>query len=175
MPVLHGEVRRESCSYVVVAELAAPPETVWQLWADPRRQERWASLPGLPLRVLEFDFTPGGVARYRCTGPNGIVVGGRWRFVAVEPPARLEWIDIFDGVQLDSAAPGPTAADLADELRSEGVRELIVIEPAGSLRSRVTRTSTFADLGRLDQMVAAGVPHAVHLGMNQLDAALAEG
>ena len=41
---------------VVVAEFAAPIEQVWQLWADPRKLERWWGPPSHPATFERHDL-----------------------------------------------------------------------------------------------------------------------
>ena len=38
----------EALTLTLDAEFAAPPERVWQLWADPRQLERWWGPPAYP-------------------------------------------------------------------------------------------------------------------------------
>src|SRR4029079_11870921 len=46
------------------AEFAAPPERVWQLWADPRQLERWWGPPTYPATVDAHDLRSGGRVEY---------------------------------------------------------------------------------------------------------------
>ena len=41
------------------AEFEAPPERVWQLWADPRQLERWWGPPTYPATVTAHDLRTG--------------------------------------------------------------------------------------------------------------------
>jgi uncharacterized protein YndB with AHSA1/START domain len=54
-----------------VAELAAPPERVWQVWVDPRRLERRSGPPTWPATFVRHDVVVGGSSRYFVTGPAG--------------------------------------------------------------------------------------------------------
>jgi len=79
----------------VTADFDAPPERVWQLWADPRKLERWWGPPTYPATVLEHDLSVGGQVTYLMTGPEGDQHRGWWRVLAVDPPHRLEVEDGF--------------------------------------------------------------------------------
>ena len=58
-------------SMTVVADFAASPERVWQLWSDPRQLERWWGPPTYPATVDSHDLQPGGRVTYHMTGPGG--------------------------------------------------------------------------------------------------------
>ena len=61
-------------SPVVTAEIGidAPPERVWDLWADPRKLERWWGPPFWPATFTAHDLAPGSHVEYHMTGPTGI-------------------------------------------------------------------------------------------------------
>lgn len=79
----------------LVADFAAPVERVWQMWADPRRLERWWGPPDYPATVEEHDLTAGGEVTYFMTGPEGEQYRGWWRITSVSPPTSLEFVDGF--------------------------------------------------------------------------------
>src|SRR6266567_4930979 len=75
-------------SMTVVAEFAASPERVWQLWSDPRQLERWWGPPTYPATVESHDLRPGGRVVYYMTGPAGDKSHGYWEVVETDPPPR---------------------------------------------------------------------------------------
>jgi uncharacterized protein YndB with AHSA1/START domain len=82
-----------SLTLTLVARFDAPIERVWQLWADPRRLERWWGPPSHPATVEQHDLTPGGNVTYFMTSPEGEKSRGWWRVTSVNPPTSLEFID----------------------------------------------------------------------------------
>ena len=50
----------ENLTLTLVADLAAPPARVWQVWVDPRQIERWWGPPGWPATFVEHDVAVGG-------------------------------------------------------------------------------------------------------------------
>ena len=44
----------------LVADFDAPIDEVWQLWADPRKLERWWGPPTYPATFEKHDLAPGG-------------------------------------------------------------------------------------------------------------------
>jgi uncharacterized protein YndB with AHSA1/START domain len=95
MTVTRVEKDVDNLSLLLVAELQAPPERAWQLWADPRQLERWWGPPSHPSTVEQHDLRPGGEVAYFMTGPDGAVTRGWWRVTAADPPSELEFIDGF--------------------------------------------------------------------------------
>jgi uncharacterized protein YndB with AHSA1/START domain len=85
----------DSLSLTLIADFAAPVERVWELWADPRRLERWWGPPAYPATVEHHDLTPGGGVTYFMTGPGGERIRGWWRVTAVESPTALDFQDGF--------------------------------------------------------------------------------
>ena len=61
----------EALTMSITSRFDAPVERVWQVWADPRRLERWWGPPTYPATVTEHDLAVGGRVRYFMTGPEG--------------------------------------------------------------------------------------------------------
>jgi uncharacterized protein YndB with AHSA1/START domain len=61
----------ETLTMTLDAEFDASPERVWQLWADPRKLERWWGPPTYPAKVTAHDLRSGGRVEYHMTGPEG--------------------------------------------------------------------------------------------------------
>jgi uncharacterized protein YndB with AHSA1/START domain len=74
----------------VTSEWAAPIDQVWQLWADPRKLERWWGPPTSPATVVEHDLRPGGSVCYYMTGPEGDRSYFWWKIVEVDAPHSLK-------------------------------------------------------------------------------------
>jgi uncharacterized protein YndB with AHSA1/START domain len=93
MTVISVDKDYDEPSLLLIAEFDAPVERVWQLWADPRRLERWWGPPSHPSTFERHDLRAGGEASYFMTGPGGERSRGWWRITAVEPPTSLEFTD----------------------------------------------------------------------------------
>jgi uncharacterized protein YndB with AHSA1/START domain len=146
----------------VIAEFDAPPERVWQLWADPRQLERWWGPPTYPATFTRHDLSPGSRVEYHMTGPSGDQHRGYWDVLEVDPPQRL----VFrDGFAHQDGRPN-------DELpRTEG---RVTIETAGRGRTRMAIESRFPTLAALETLVAMGMEEGLTLAVGQIDAILAE-
>jgi uncharacterized protein YndB with AHSA1/START domain len=93
----------------ITAEFDAPLERVWELWADPRKLERWWGPPPYHATVEKHDLIPGGEVTSVMTGPDGDT-RGIWRVTAVDPPTLLEFTDFFADTDWTPIADMPVSA-----------------------------------------------------------------
>ena len=49
----------EALTLTLVADFAAPIDAVWELWADPRKLERWWGPPTYPATFVSTTSPPG--------------------------------------------------------------------------------------------------------------------
>ena len=161
MSVTSVEKDTEARTMTITASWDAPPERLWQLWADPRQLERWWGPPTYPATVEEHDLSPGGSVKYFMTGPEGDKARGWWRVVSVDAPHRLE---LEDGFADDAGEPNPdmpvTTINVAIESQDGG-------------GSRMTVRTTFPSVEAMEQMVAMGMEEGMTEAMGQIDAILA--
>jgi uncharacterized protein YndB with AHSA1/START domain len=150
----------EALTMVVVAEFDASIEQVWQLWADPRKLERWWGPPQWPATFTTHDLVSGGESRYHMTGPGGEQPGGYWHITEVEEPTRFV---VQDGFTDDAGNPVP-----GDPV----VMEVKLDEEPGA--TRMTLTSTFASAEQLDEMVKMGMEEGLAGALEQIDGILAQ-
>jgi uncharacterized protein YndB with AHSA1/START domain len=152
----------EKLTMTVTAEFDAPAERVWQLWADPRKLERWWGPPGYPATFTRHDLTPGARVEYYMTTPEGDTPRGYWTILEVDPPSRLRLTDGFaneDGTNNDEMAPGGM------EVR---------IEPIAAGRTRMEILNTFPDSQTMEALLAMGQEEGMREAVGQIDAILAE-
>jgi uncharacterized protein YndB with AHSA1/START domain len=152
----------DNLTLTVVAEFDHPPEQVWELWADPRRLERWWGPPSHPATVEAHDLTPGGAVAYVLTGPQGETSRGWWRVTSVQPPASLEFVDGFADRDGNPVAGGPTTRVRVRLSEHDGGTRMEVRSIFDS-REQMER---FVRLGAVDQFVRA---------VGQMDALLGRG
>ena len=141
----------------ITAAFDAPVDRVWKMWEDPRQLERWWGPPTYPATFVDHDFTPGGMASYYMTGPEGDQPRGWWRVLVIEAPYHLEF---EDGFADEAGTPNPdmpttiTRVDLAEQAD-------------GSTRMAIG--TTFSSLEAMDQMVAMGMEEGMTLAVGQID------
>ena len=161
MSVTRVDKDYDRLTITLVAEFDAPIDRVWQLWADPRRLERWWGPPNYPATVQEYDLTPGGDVAYFMTGPDGARYHGWWRVTSVNPPKSLEFIDGFADEQ---GAP-------VDDLPTSTV-QVQLAELDG--RTRMELRSTFDSLEQMEKSVSMGSVEGMQQAINQMDALLVD-
>ena len=145
----------------IVAEFDAPVERVWELWADPRKLERWWGPPGYPATFERHELEPGGTVTYFMTSPEGERFHGVWRVVAVDPPRSLDVEDSF------ADADGNVNPDLP----TGQMRMRLTEEDGGTRMELVSIHATVEDLQKvLDMGQAEGMRQAI----DQMDAILAD-
>jgi uncharacterized protein YndB with AHSA1/START domain/pimeloyl-ACP methyl ester carboxylesterase len=153
----------QALTLTVDAEFDAPPERVWQLWADPRQLERWWGPPTYPATFTRHDLAPGSRVEYHMTGPEGDQPHGYWDIVEVDPPRSL----VFqDGFANDDGSPNtdlpPTTAR-------------VTIDAIGGGRTRMSIESRFPSTEAMEQVLALGAEEGLKQAVGQIDAILAEG
>ncbi|QGF22669.1 SRPBCC family protein [Raineyella fluvialis] len=151
----------EGLTLTFVTEFDAPVERVWQLWADPRKLERWWGPPSWPATFTQYDFVEGGAASYFMTGPDGSKPAGWWTISFIDAPHRLEFDDGFadeDGYPVEAMG---------------AVHGVVTFETVGS-GTRMTVTSHFQSREQFDQMAQMGMEEGMREALGQMDAILAD-
>jgi uncharacterized protein YndB with AHSA1/START domain len=160
MSVISVEKDFDSLSLMLVAEFDAPIERVWQLWADPRRLERWWGPPNYPATVEKHDLAPGGEVTYFMTGPAGEESHGWWRVTSVDPPRSLEFTDGFADQDGTPNAEMPTMA----------VQVRLAEQHGGT---RMELRFVFESREHMDQLERLGAFEGIPQSVGQMDALLA--
>jgi uncharacterized protein YndB with AHSA1/START domain len=150
----------EALTLTLVAEFAAPPSRVWQVWSDPRQLERWWGPPTWPATFESHDVAVGGRSSYYMTGPEGEKARGWWRFLALDEPRSLEFEDGFSD---ESGVPN-------EQMPVTRGRVDLVETATGT---RMTVTSRFATLEQMQQLVQMGMVEGIQQAMSQIDGILA--
>jgi uncharacterized protein YndB with AHSA1/START domain len=151
----------EALTLTLIADFDASVEQVWELWADPRRLERWWGPPTHPATVVDHDLTPGGELTYYMTSPEGEKYHGWWRITSVDAPKALEFIDGFadsDGKPVDDLPTNTTSVQLSS---------------AGA-GTRMELRSSYDTREQMDQLIAMGMDEGLVLAVGQMDALLVQ-
>ena len=162
MPVISVDKDTDALEMTVVAEFDAPVERTWELWADPRKLERWWGPPSHPATVVDHDLTPGGRVSYFMTSPEGDKYHGWWKVESVDAPRLLQ---VEDGFADDAGEPNP-------DMPTTRMRVALADRDGGG--TRVTILSTFPSAEALEQMLEMGMEEGMREAMGQMDAVLAE-
>jgi uncharacterized protein YndB with AHSA1/START domain len=160
MSVTNVEKDPEALTMTVTADLDAPVERVWRLWADPRQFEKWWGPPGYPATVVDYDLRAGGLITFFVAGDDGERHDSTWEVVAAEPPRRLELRDAdvdADGRPNDGNAM--TAMIITIDDRDDG-------------RAVMAIRTHFDSLAGMEQVLAMGIEEGMRIVFSQIDAVL---
>jgi len=152
----------ERLTFTIEAEFDAPVERVWQLWADPRKLERWWGPPNYPATFTKHDLTSGGRVEYHMTGPEGDQPHGYWDVLEVDRPRRI----LFRS--------GGCAADGTPDPDSALSTIHVDIEEIARGRTRMSIESVFPSTEAMEQALAMGTDQGMGQAVGQIDAILAE-
>jgi len=152
----------DALTMILTAEFDASPERVWDLWADPRKLERWWGPPSWPATFTAHDLAPGSHVEYHMTGPTGEEAHGYWDVIDVDPPRRLVFLD---GFAKDDGTPND------DFPRNEGH---VTIEPIDGGRTRMSIESRFTSVEAMEQVLGLGMEEGLTQAVGQIDAILRE-
>jgi uncharacterized protein YndB with AHSA1/START domain len=157
------DVRKDptELTMTVESEWDAPVDRVWQLWADPRKLERWWGPPTYPATVLEHDLRPGGKVSYFMTSPEGEQYHGWWKVITVDEPHRLHLEDGFADTEGNPNIEMPTTMSTVTfaEMPSGGTR--MVIE------------TRFPSPEAMAKLIEMGMEEGLTLAMSQITGILA--
>ncbi|WP_236790150.1 SRPBCC domain-containing protein [Amycolatopsis sp. GM8] len=159
MTVISSQKNTEALTLTFVAEFDSPVESVWQVWANPRKLERWWGPPTYPATFDEHDLTVSARSRYYMTGPDGGKSHGWWQITAVEPPHRLEFDEGFADEHGEPSTSMPNS------------HFVVTLEAAGS-GTRMTTVANFATADDLEKLVGMGMQEGMRLAMGQIDGVL---
>ena len=150
----------DGLTFTLVADFDASIEQVWELWADPRKLERWWGPPTYPATFEQHDLSPGGEVTYFMTGPDGDKPRGWWRVTTVEPPRRLLFTDGFAD---EDGKPNDYMPVSSVEMR--------LTEHDGG--TRMALRSSFESREQMQQLMDMGMAEGLEQSVGQMDALLA--
>jgi uncharacterized protein YndB with AHSA1/START domain len=163
MPVKSVHKDPENLTMVLTADFDAPIERVWQVWADPRRLERWWGPPTYPATFVDHDLTPGGRSAYYMTGPEGDKHYGWWTVIAIEAPRTIEFEDGFADQDFNPNPEMPTT------------KTIVTLDGPANGPTVMTIETRFPSLEAMEQMVEMGMEEGLTMAVGQIDGLLAAG
>jgi uncharacterized protein YndB with AHSA1/START domain len=98
--------------FVVSRVVKAPRARVWKAYSEADQLAKWWGAKGSTVRVLKFDFRPGGIFHYAMEFQPGHPIYGRFVYGLIQAPERLEYISAFSDEKGGIArAPFPQLKD----------------------------------------------------------------
>jgi uncharacterized protein YndB with AHSA1/START domain len=150
----------DSLTLTLIADFDATVEQVWDLWADPRKLEKWWGPPGYPATFVKHELAPGGDVTYFMTSPEGQKHHGFWKVTSVDAPSRLEF---RDGFADENGNP--------DEDKPIGKVIVTFFEHEGGTRMEMLSMNDSRE--EMQELLDMGAEEGMRLAMGQMDALLA--
>lgn len=161
MPVTDVTHDTSSGTLTIVADFAATPERVWEVYAQPRQLEQVWGPPTYPATFVDHDLSPGGLVTYFMTSPEGERYFGYWEVESVHSPTEFTFTD---GFALDEHFTKnedlPVSRCVYSFAEHEG-------------GTRATYAATYDSPEALEQVLAMGAIQGSTLAINQIDTFLA--
>ena len=151
----------ENSRLTVTATFDHPVAKVWDLFADPRKLERWWGPPGAPATVTEHALKPGGVVVYFMTIDGGQRHFGRWDVEEVLEPERFVVRDVFADEHGEPVADLPSSTMTFTFDEQDG-------------RTTMRCVGQYPSSEALAQVVAMGIEEGLKGAMSQIEPILAE-
>jgi uncharacterized protein YndB with AHSA1/START domain len=156
MPVTDVQQDLDHLTLTITAHFAAPPQRIWQVYADPRQLEKVWGPPTYPATVVDHDLTPGGRVTYYMTGPEGDKHAGYWLITAVDEPTSLSFADGFADSDFTPDPGLPVSSNVFTFAEHDG-------------GTRATYVSAYASAEALQQVLDMGIVEGATLSINQVD------
>jgi uncharacterized protein YndB with AHSA1/START domain len=152
----------DNLTITLVAEFDAPADQVWDLWADPRKLERWWGPPGYPATFERHDLNPGGEAVYYMTSPEGERHYGWWKVEEVDPPRSFQFKDAFAD---ENGKP-------TDDMGPPGTVRVQLTEEDGRTRMEIRSSNETRE--QMQAIIDMGGVEGLQQSVGQMDALLGE-
>jgi len=156
MPVTDVRHDLDARTLTIVADFAAPPVRIWQVYADPRQLERVWGPPTYPATVVDHDLRPGGRMTYYMTGPEGDKHAGYWSITAVDEPSGFTFDDGFAHLDFTPNDAMPVSQNVFRFAAHGG-------------GTRATYVSTYATAEGLQQVLDMGIIEGASAAIGQID------
>jgi len=156
MPVTDVQHDLNTLTLTIIADFAAPPARIWQVYADPRQLEKVWGPPTYPATVVDHDLRPGGRMNYYMTGPEGDKHAGYWAITAVDELAGFSFDDGFAHLDFTPNPDLPVSQNVYGFVAHDG-------------GTRATYVSTYASAEALQQVLDMGIVEGASAAIGQID------
>jgi uncharacterized protein YndB with AHSA1/START domain len=122
--------------YLITRVFDAPAELVFRAHTTPELVRRWWSCAPAEWLVCEIDLRVGGQWRYVVREPE-YEVGFHGEFREIQPPHRLVYTEMFEGVPDPGADQYPLNIMTLDEVDGVTTMRVLVQHPTAEMRDMV--------------------------------------
>ena len=119
-------------AFVLARLFNAPRHVVWKAWSEAEQMQAWWGPKGCSIRLVTFEFRPGGFFHYAMQFSNGPQMWGRFLYRDIEPQRRILWLNSFS-----NAGCGITRAPFDQSIPLEILNEVTLEEKAGGTMLRL--------------------------------------
>lgn len=81
--------------FFITRTFEAGIERMYEMWSDPEHLAQWLPPAGATMRYLRAEPRVGGTSMYAMTMPGGAVMHGLVKYLALEKPQRIAYIQQF--------------------------------------------------------------------------------
>lgn len=81
--------------FVINRTFDAPPDAVFERWANPKHFSRWLAPKGFEMEFIKADIKPGGSTFYCMTNGAGTKMYGKAEYQEIEHPRRMVYTQQF--------------------------------------------------------------------------------
>ncbi|QIK74966.1 SRPBCC family protein [Nocardioides piscis] len=156
MPVTDVKHDMDNLTLTIVADFAAPPTRIWEVYADPRQLERVWGPPTYPATFVDHSLTPGSRCTYYMTSPEGEKYAGYWDVTETNEPSDFSFDDGFADADLNPDPSMPVGRNV-----------YTFTEHAGG--TRATYVATYASAEALQKVLDMGMVEGATSAINQID------
>ncbi len=146
---------------LITRTFAAPRDLVWQMWSTAEHLQQWFGPEGWSLPICELDFREGGSWFYCMSGPDEMRSCGKATYLAIEPPQRIVYQDLFTDSE-GNPMEGMPVAHITLEFVEEGDKTTVL---------NTVRYPTKADR---DAVIEMGMETGIDQTFDRLEAYLAQ-
>jgi uncharacterized protein YndB with AHSA1/START domain len=82
-------------AFVIRRRFEATRRRVWQAWSEADEMQAWWGPKGCSIKLITFEFRPGGFFHYAMRFSNGPQMWGRFLYRDIAAPERITWLNSF--------------------------------------------------------------------------------
>lgn len=140
--------------FILERTFDAPRALVWNALTNQKQLAMWWGPPGMQWVHGTNELRPGGTFHFGMRSPEGQTMWGKWVYITIDPPQRLEFLNSFADANGNSVR-APFSANWPMEVRNVLTLEQIDHSTRLTLRSapenaseedRATFAASFASL-----------------------------
>lgn len=105
-------------TFQIARTFDAPVERVWDAWSSDDALKQWFGPKGCPITQSSMHFHAGGHYHYGIQMPDGSELWGRWTFLEITPPERINFAFSFSDATGEQITRHPYAPNWPLEMMS---------------------------------------------------------